>query len=127
MRPKLFLNWCRKLSYKISTQANVERKAKKIAPMMFELAKLNLISSVLLQDTTTYTSFRRVMKFPTRRYKINLILSIKLMCLMRRSCPNRSVEICVKPRNCRRTWNILVVVFLNYSCEINFRAPSSYR
>ena len=30
----------------------------------------------------------------------------------------------VEPRNFRRTWNILVVVFLNCSCEINFRAPS---
>ena len=81
MRPKLISNWCRKLSYKISTQAKVERKAKNIAPMMFELAKLNLMSSVLLQDTTTYTIVRWVMKFLIRRYKISLILSIKWMCL----------------------------------------------
>ncbi len=39
-------------------------------------------------------------------------------------CHIRCVEIFVKPRNCCRTWNILVVVFLNCSCEINFRAPS---
>ena len=40
-------------------------------------------------------------------------------------CHIRCVEIFVEPRNCCRTWNILVVVFLNCSCEINFRAPSS--
>ena len=37
------------------------------------------------------------------------------------------VEIFDEPRNCCRTWNILVVVFLNCSCEINFKAPSRYR
>jgi hypothetical protein len=39
----------------------------------------------------------------------------------------RCVEIFDEPRNCCRTWNILVVVFLNCSCEINFKAPSRYR
>ena len=39
-------------------------------------------------------------------------------------CHIRCVEIFVEPRNCCRIWNILVVVFLNCSCEINFRAPS---
>ena len=32
-----------------------------------------------------------------------------------------------RSQNCCRTWNILVVVFLNCSSEINFRAPSRYR
>ena len=51
----------------------------------------------------------------------------RLMCS---PCHIRCVEIFVEPRNCCRTWNILVVVFLNCSCEINFRAPwapSRYR
>ena len=37
----------------------------------------------------------------------------------------RCLEIFNEPRNCCRTWNTLVVVFLNCSCEINFRAPST--
>ena len=41
---------------------------------------------------------------------------------MHRSCHNRSVEICIKPQNFHWTWNILVLVFLNCSCEINFGA-----
>ena len=35
----------------ISTQAKTETKAKKMAPMILELAKENLMSSVLLQAT----------------------------------------------------------------------------
>ena len=41
---------------KISTQAKVEMNAKKMAPMMLELAKVNLMSSVLLQEMHMYTS-----------------------------------------------------------------------
>ena len=37
------------------------------------------------------------------------------------------LEIFDEPRNCCRTWNTLVFVFLNCSCEIDFRAPSRYR
>ena len=39
----------------------------------------------------------------------------------------RCVEIFDEPRNCWQTWNILVVVFFNCSCKINFKAPSRYR
>ena len=52
---------------------------------------------------------------------------LHLWSLMRRSCHNWSVNICVELGNLHWIWNILVVVFLNCSCEINFRAPSRHR
>jgi len=55
---------------------------------------------------------------PSNSYEIEFnVLSISY--LMRRNFR--------RSRNCCRTWNILVVVFLNCSCENNFRAPSRYR
>ena len=91
------------------------------------VARSNQWVSHFLALNVTSTFFWSIYLLSASRMKIESILLSTVLSLMRRSCHNGSVEICVEPRNCRRTWNILVVVFLNCSCEINFRAPSRYR
>ena len=85
--------------------------------LIFLIQKIIIISHSKLYF---YFSFKIVLLF----FIQNCIIISHLMCS---SSHIPCVEIFDEPRNCCRTWNILVVVFLNCSCEINFRAPSRYR
>ena len=104
----------------------IPKGSKKSGPLIVlkSVRDTNAVSeSKMLLTGSTRTNVANEAKATNKinRYLRHVMLVFSLMCS---SSHIWRLEIFDEPRNCCQTWDTLVVVFLNCSCEINFRAPS---